>query len=123
MKAVAAEGSVISVFSPKGGSGCTTIAINLAVSLAQREFRTLLIDGSLQFGDVSVMVNMKPVTSIVDFSSRDGEIDSDLVNSVVQVHKSGLHVLMAPPRPEMADVVTDKSIKDLLVNLRPYMIL
>lgn len=119
MKVVAAEGSVISVFSPKGGSGCTTIAINLAVSLAQREFRTLLIDGSLQFGDVSVMVNMKPVTSIVDFSSRDGEIDSDLVNSVVQVHKSGLHVLMAPPRPEMADVVTDKSIKDLLVNLRP----
>ena len=115
----AAEGFVISVFSPKGGSGCTTVAINLAISFAQNEYRTLLIDGSLQFGDVAVMLNMKPVTSIADLSSRESDLDSDLVSSVVQIHKSGLHVLMAPPRPEMADVVTDTSIKDLLVTLRP----
>jgi len=118
-KAVKSEGFVISVFSPKGGSGCTTLAINVAVLLAQKEYRTLLIDGSLQFGDVSVMINMKPVTSIVDLSNRGNEIDADLVSSVVQIHKSGLHVLMAPPRPEMADVVTDVTIKAMLANLRP----
>jgi pilus assembly protein CpaE len=118
-KAVSTEGFIISVFSPKGGSGCTTIAINMAVALAQNEYRTLLIDGSLQFGDVSVMMNMKTVTSIVDLGNRNSDLDSDLVNSVVQIHKSGLHVLMSPPKPEMADVVTDTMIKDLLANLRP----
>lgn len=118
-KAAAAEGYVISVFSPKGGSGCTTIAINVAVALAQNQFRTLLIDGSLQFGDVSVMINMKAVTSIVDLSGRDSEVDPDLVNSVVQIHKSGLHVLMAPRKPEMSDMVTDAGLKDLMTVLRP----
>jgi pilus assembly protein CpaE len=118
-RTTASEGFLISIFSPKGGSGCTTIAINLAVALAQQEYRTLLIDGSLQFGDVAVMMNMKPVTSIVDLSSRDNDVDSELVSSVVQIHKSNLHVLMAPPRPEMADVVTDSSIKALLATLRP----
>ena len=118
-KAVSSDGFVISVFSPKGGSGCTTIAINMAISLAQREYRTLLIDGSLQFGDVSVMINMKTVTSIVDLGNRNSDLDPDLVNSVVQVHKSGLNVLMSPPKPEMADVITDTVVKDLLTALRP----
>jgi pilus assembly protein CpaE len=118
-KSVATEGFVVSIFSPKGGSGCTTIAINTAITLAQNEYRTLLIDGSLQFGDVSVMINMKTVTSIVDLANRNSDLDSDLVSSVVQIHKSGLHVLMAPPKPEMADVITDLVVKDLLTNLRP----
>ncbi len=118
-KAASSEGFVVSVFSPKGGSGCTTIAINMAVALAQNEYRTLLIDGSLQFGDVSVMINMKAVTSIVDLSSRDSDLDPDLVSSVVQIHKSGLHVLMAPRRPEMSDMVTDVGLKDLMATLRP----
>ena len=119
-KAVSTEGFVVSVFSPKGGSGCTTIAINMAITLAQNEYRTLLIDGSLQFGDVSVMINMKTVTSIVDLANRNSDLDSDLVSSVVQIHKSGLHVLMAPPKPEMADIITDTVVKDLLANLRPF---
>ncbi len=112
------EGHMIAVFSPKGGSGCTTIAINLAIALANSEHRTILVDGSLQFGDVAVMLNMKPVTSVVDLSSRDNDIDADLISSVVQVHRSGLHVLMSPPRPEMADVVTEESLKILWASLR-----
>ena len=112
------EGQVLAVFSPKGGSGCTTIAINVAVALAKRGHRTVLVDGSLQFGDVSVMLNMKTMTSIVDLGERDGELDADLVSSVVQVHRSGLNVLLAPPRPEMADVINEKHIKNLLAALR-----
>ncbi|MBK8987448.1 MAG: response regulator [Chloroflexi bacterium] len=112
------QGSMLAIFSPKGGSGCTTLAINMAISLAASEHRTILVDGSLQFGDVAVMLNMKPVTSIVDLSAREGEIDADLISSVVQVHRSGLHVLMSPPRPEMADVVTEASLKILWASLR-----
>lgn len=113
-----AKGNIITVFSPKGGAGCTTIAINLAVSLSQRNFRTVLVDGSLQFGDVEVMLHMKPMTSIVDVSDENTELDSDLISSVVQLHRSGVNVLLAPPRPEMAEVVNENTIKNLLDALR-----
>jgi len=112
------KGHIVTVFSPKGGAGCTTVAINLAVSLAQRNFRTVLVDGSLQFGDIEVMLHMKPMTSIVDVSDENTELDSDLISSVVQLHRSGVNVLLAPPRPEMAEVVNEKSIKKLLDALR-----
>jgi pilus assembly protein CpaE len=112
------HGHMLAIFSPKGGSGCTTLAINMSISLAKSERRTILVDGSLQFGDVAVMLNMKPVTSVVDLSKRGSDIDADLISSVVQVHRSGLHVLMSPPRPEMADVVTEASLKTLWASLR-----
>lgn len=112
------EGNLIAVYSPKGGAGCTTIAINLAVALARRGRRTILVDGSLQFGDVSVMLNMKAVTSIADLSERGNELDQDLISSISQVHRSNLNVLLAPPRPEMADVVTEENIKQLLTTLK-----
>ena len=112
------DGQIVAVYSPKGGSGCTTIAVNLAVALAEAGTRTLLMDGSLQFGDVAVMLNMKPSTSIADLVDRIGELDTDLTSSVVLSHESGLQVLMAPPRPEMADLVTEENVKSLLAHLR-----
>ncbi|MCA9943421.1 MAG: response regulator [Ardenticatenaceae bacterium] len=112
------EGNLIAVYSPKGGAGCTTLAINLAVALARRGRRTILVDASLQFGDVSVMLNMKAVTSVADLSDRGNELDQDLISSISQVHRSNLNVLLAPPRPEMADVVTEESLKQLLSALK-----
>jgi pilus assembly protein CpaE len=112
------EGRIITVFSPKGGSGCTTIGINLALSLARQGHQAILVDGSLQFGDVAVMLNMRTVTTIVDVIERINELDADFISSVVQAHNSGLHVLLAPPRPEMADVVTEEHMKTLLELLR-----
>ncbi len=115
---VETEGRIISVYSPKGGSGCTTIAVNLAVALADQGYSTLLIDGSLQFGDVAIMLNLKPSTSVLDLMDRIEDLDPDLVSSVVVRHDSGLRVLMAPPRPEMADLVTEEKMKTLLAALR-----
>ena len=112
------SGNILAVFSPKGGAGCTTLAINLAVALSRRENRTLLIDGSLQFGDVEVMLQMKAMTSIADVSDPNQELDPDLISSVVQMHKSGVHVLLAPPKPEMADMVNEEGVKKLLDTLR-----
>ena len=111
------NGKVVVVFSPKGGSGCSTIAINTAISLADSDHKTILVDASLQFGDVAVMLNMKPLTSVVDVSTSEDELDNDLISSVVQVHLSGLDVLMAPPRPEMADVITTEHMVSLLARL------
>lgn len=112
------NGTILTVYSPKGGSGCTTIAINLAVSLAKRNQKTILVDASLQFGDVAVMLNMKADTSIVDVMNRGGEMDSELISSVVRLHRSGLSVLLAPPKPEMADVVTNEYMVKLLSILK-----
>ena len=115
------EGHIITVYSPKGGSGCTTISVNLAIALAELGHKTLIIDGSLQFGDVAIMLNMRPTTSIVDIMDRMSDLDADLISSVIAEHSgSGLHVLMAPPRPEMADLVTEESMKTLLATLRNY---
>lgn len=112
------EGHVVTVYSPKGGVGCTTLAVNLGVSLARKGHSTVLVDGRLQFGDINVALNLKSKTSILDLVERGEEIDSDLITSVVTAHKSGLKVLAAPPRPEMAEVVKVEHIEKLIANLR-----
>ncbi len=112
------EGNVITVYSPKGGSGCTTVAINLAVLLAKSNYRVILVDASLQFGDVAVMLNMKNMTNVTDVMQRMNELDAELIGTVVQVHQSGVHVLLAPPRPEMADTVTEENLRTTVEMLR-----
>jgi pilus assembly protein CpaE len=114
------EARIISIYSPKGGSGCTTIAVNLAVSLAEEGKNTLLMDGSFQFGDVAVMLNIRPSTTIIDLMDRMEDLEQDLVSSVTVRHSSGLNVMMAPPRPEMADLVSEAHVKKLLEHLRSH---
>jgi len=100
------EGDVIAVFSPKGGVGCTTIAVNLAIALQQRigsEHKIGMMDASLQFGDVGVMLNLQASRSMADLVPHIDELDSDLLNSVLAPHGSGLKVLLAPPHPEEAE--------------------
>ena len=118
--AITRKGHVLAVYSPKGGAGCTTLAVNVAVSLAEAGHQTLLVDGSLQFGDVGIMLNLKPVTSIVDLIERIDELDYDLISSVTVSHESGLNVLLAPPRPEMAELVNETHLRTLLKTLRKF---
>ena len=108
----------IAVYSPKGGSGCTTLAINVAVSLAQQGQNTLIVDGSLQFGDVAVMLNLRPVSTVADLTDRLNEVDADLLSSVVLTHDSGVKVLAAPTRPEMAELVQVEQMQQLLEFLK-----
>lgn len=111
-------GKILTFFSPKGGTGTTTLAVNVAVAMANSGIRTLLIDGSLQFGDVAVMLNLKSTTSIVDLSERIEDMDQDLISSVLLEHESGLRVLLAPPRPEMAELVRPDDMKAVLDMMR-----
>lgn len=114
----ATEGNVITVYSPKGGAGCTTVAINTAVALARRGHSTVLVDGSLQFGDVNVALNLRAKTTIIDLVERSEELDAELITSVVTPHKSGLKVLAAPSRPEMAEAIKVHHIEALIKHLR-----
>lgn len=111
-------GNIICIFSPKGGCGCTTIAVNLSVALAEKKHRTLLIDGSLQFGTVSVMLNMKTNHTLLELVERSADLDADLVSSIALTHESGLKVLLAPARPEMSELVKVDHIQTLFPYLR-----
>jgi pilus assembly protein CpaE len=100
------KGHLVAVFAPKGGTGCTTIAVNTAIALQQLaddERKVALIDGNLQFGDVGVMLNLSPNRSVADLVQRIEELDSDLLSTVMTAHGSGVKVLLAPPRPEAAE--------------------
>lgn len=116
--AVQRTGNIICVFSPKGGCGCTTIAVNLAVALAEKKYRALLIDGSLQFGTVSVMLNMKANHTMLELVERLSDLDADLISSIALTHESGLKVLLAPARPEMSELVKVEHVQTLFPYLR-----
>ncbi len=112
------EGEIVSVYSPKGGSGCSTIAINLALSLKNEEGRVALVDGDLQFGDVAVLLNMQPTRCISDLVPHMDTLDVDFLSDVLVSHPSGTKILLAPPRPDVADMITADDIKDILRNLK-----
>ncbi len=100
-------GKVISVFSPKGGVGTTTIATNLSVALHSTETPAVIVDANLQFGDVQVFLNERGRTSIVDLTPNVDQLDMELVEDVVLHHKlSGIDIVSAPPHPEDAERVT-----------------
>lgn len=112
------RGRLIVVTSPKGGTGVTTIATNLAVALRQMSGgRVLLADFGLQFGDVGVHLNLWSKFTLQDLLSRADDIDDALLNSVLQRHSSGVHVLLAPNSPEVAGDITGNQIETLLDKL------
>ena len=109
------HGKIVTVFSPKGGTGKTVTATNLACSLAKHEGRrTLLLDLDLQFGDAAIMLGIEPEKTIYDLVVAPGELDSEKLAGYTTKHTSGLDVLPAPLRPEDAELVTEAKLGRLL---------
>ena len=109
------RGRVLTVFSPKGGTGKTVTATNLATAFAKYEKkRTLLIDLDLQFGDAAIMLGLEPEKTIYDLVVAPGELDSEKLAGYTTRHSSGVDVLPAPLRPEDAELVTEPKVNRLL---------
>jgi pilus assembly protein CpaE len=114
-----AQGKIIMVYSPKGGTGSTTIAVNLAIALHNEETRTALVDANLQFGDVAVFLNEQGKNSVLDLAPRADELDPEVVEEVMVKHAaSGVHILAAPSRPENAEKVSADQFTHVLRYLR-----
>ena len=113
-------GKIITFFSPKGGVGRTTIATNLAVALHQLTGKpVVLVDGSLPFGDIAVILNMSPkAKTIADLIGSFETADSDVVESILVQHSTGIKVMLAPPTPESTELITGAHIKHVLELLR-----
>src|SRR5688572_753171 len=111
----ATTGKIITVYSPKGGTGCTTVAVNLAIALNNEATRTVIVDGNLQFGDVAMFVNEQGKNTILDLAPRVDDLELELVEDILIKHQaSGVSILAAPPRPEMAEKVSaDQFVKIL----------
>ncbi len=113
-------GKIITFFSPKGGVGRTTIATNLAVALHQStEKPVVLVDGSLPFGDIAVILNMSPkAKTIADLVGSFENTDADVLESILVQHSTGIKVLLAPPTPESTELITGANIKHVIELLR-----
>jgi len=113
------KGKIVTIYSPKGGTGCTTLAVNLALTLNNEDTRVALVDGNLQFGDVAVFINEQGKNTIIDLAPRADELDPEIVEEVMLKHAtSGLHVLAAPSRPEYAEKVSSGQFAKVLEYLR-----
>ncbi len=113
----AGSSRMFTVFAPKGGVGTTTIALNLAVAFAQAGRRTVLIDGSFEFGDLRPLLKV-PVSapSIVDLPT-DRITEADLAD-VIWRDPSGIDILLAPGRVEQAEMINVRDLDKVLSLLR-----
>ncbi len=114
------EGRVVTVMSPKGGSGKTVLASNLAVLLAQQlgDGRVALVDADLQFGDDSLVLQLEPRLTVINIVHDIDRLDEALVDSVLARHPSGLRVLPAPLEPSYADEISVSSMVDIVGVMR-----
>jgi pilus assembly protein CpaE len=113
------KSKVITVFSTKGGVGKTTIASNLAVSLAREtKKRVALVDLDLQFGDISIMLNLSVKNTISDLIKEINQLDEDLIEDYLVTHFSGVKVLPAPLKPEYSEYITSSHVEKILNTLR-----
>jgi pilus assembly protein CpaE len=113
---------VITVFSTKGGAGKSVIASNLAVVLAKRsEKPVVLVDADLQFGDIAVMLKLAPQHTIVDVVGSIDRLDPGLLQNLLVRHEpSGLYVLAAPLEPQFADQISAAEMVKIVEMLRTF---
>ena len=108
---------VIMVSSTKGGTGKTSIAVNLAIGLADTRLRTLLIDLDVQFGDVGIVLGLdRPAKTLHDLIAVADDLDTEKLRGYVVRHESGLSILPAPLGPKRARPSTRR---ELLASFRP----
>ena len=107
------------VFSPKGGAGTTTVAINLAITLQQAiKEDVLLIDGKHLFGHVALYLNLFTGNSITDLIAHAGKLDQQLIKQVVEQHASGVYVLPSPNSISQAQGIKPENLFTVVQSLQ-----
>ncbi len=111
--------NTLTVFSPKGGAGTTTVAINLAIALHNKlKEEVLLIDGKRMFGHVALYLNLFTGNSITDLIAHAGTLDQQLIKQVVERHASGIQVLTSPSTINEAQKIKPENLFTVVQGLQ-----
>src|SRR3954470_20420551 len=110
--------SLVAVLGPKGGTGKTLVATNLAVALAQRDANVVLVDLDLQFGDIGLALGLSPERTMYDLMKAGPPFDHEKLDRHLIRHSSGVKVLIAPTRPDQASAVSIDFLRDIYASLR-----
>ncbi len=113
------RGQLVTVFSAKGGCGKTTLATNLAASLADRGRREVcLVDLDLAFGDVAIALQLFPAHTIADAVPLADNLDASALKSLLTPHSPGLTTLVAPIEPGTAESIPASLVTTVLDLLK-----
>jgi len=112
-------GRVITVWSPKGGVGKTTMAVNLGLALSEKGARRVcLVDLDLAFGDVAITMQLFPTHSIEHAIGSEDAIDPELVDGLLTRHQDSLMILAAPSHPDVRDRISATLVAQVIRTLR-----
>src|SRR5204862_4506133 len=109
---------LVCILGPKGGTGKTLVSANMAVALARRDLRVVLVDLDLQFGDIGLALGLTPERTIYDLAKAGPPYDHDKLERHLMRHSSGVKVLVGPTRPDHASAVTLDLLRDAYASLR-----
>jgi pilus assembly protein CpaE len=109
---------LVCVLGPKGGTGKTLISSNLAVALARRDLRVVLVDLDLQFGDLGLALGLIPEKTIYDLAKAGAPYDHDKLDQHLMRHDSGVKVLLGPTRPDHASAISVDFLRNVYASLR-----
>jgi pilus assembly protein CpaE len=116
--AAVAEGAMITVLGPKGGTGKTVTSSNLAVAIALQGRSAVLVDLDLQFGDIGLALGLEPTKTIYDLAAAGGSLDADKIDGFLAEHDSGVRALLAPLRPDQAAAIGPPFLREVFEILR-----
>lgn len=114
------KSQVISVYSGKGGTGKTTLAVNLAAALAKAGRKTAIVDLSLEYANVALYLDMQPKDTIAEMAQERGNLTMDVLRAFTVQHYSGLSVLAGPNTPESGEYVEARHVESALSVMRPF---
>ena len=113
------HGRQITVFSPKGGVGKTTVAVNLSLALTDGGTKKVcLVDLDLAFGDVAITLQLFPARTLADAVPIEAGLDAESLESLLTPHRAGISTLVAPVQPDAKDSIPASLVGKVLRLLK-----
>jgi pilus assembly protein CpaE len=114
------QGEVVTVFSPKGGVGKTTMSVNLGLALSRMGQQVCIVDLDLSFGDVAITMQLVPQHTIADAAESEDTLDYSMLRNLITEFDPTLSILAAPTQPEGRDRISPNLVRSVIGTLRRH---